>query len=587
MIKIFDQLKVWLWLFLPPAAALLTVELIKRQVSLSVSLFIGLVVAICLLHQRIRRPALFICVTFFFAVLGAGVLERQLTTQVWYSAKAFNLKSLLGDFDRDLVEGRGRRVWKVPEATSGLRLTFEAKINQGSWELDWFRSDARFQLLNKQEGQRNYVEVSTPQGFDPYLMQSYKLDQSIAGRVFRVEVEMRSKEQLLTEGCRGIWLQVWGEGGGFGCTPVQLDNVWKRFDYEWQAPETVQSSVIRVVLNNLDGLTYDLGESHLYLQQEGSWLELSPLYPQAIYIGYQGMEKGTELLFRPSSTWNSFAMDIPISWVNDKRELVLYTQLGSGSNAGLRVNFRNLKLFDQNSETMKPIPSLSRQSFLFAHPNFAAHTLVSLAMLLVLIVNSSFATLSVGILTLGAVFLTGTRTAWFAAYIGFLLFLWFQKKRFVVIVAVIVSVVAVLVFFGDVRILSTVNKTSRVDIWKVAWLGFTQNMWLGSPNEFATFWQANYTGNSDEVVGHAHNFWLQFAFDRGFIGLLSSFWLSIGFLYLAWSAGRWQGLIPILVILGMNVFDYTLLYSGVFLPCILILQVLNVKQVERLAPKAR
>ena len=117
--------------------------------------------------------------------------------------------------------------------------------------------------------------------------------------------------------------------------------------------------------------------------------------------------------------------------------------------------------------------------------------------------------------------------------------------------------------------------TSRLEIWRVALQALLEHPWIGIGPDFGSYWETAQPARRVKATTHAHNLWLAFAAAYGLPGLFAILWVTGGFLLLAWRWGRWRALALVVSILIMNLFDYTLFYSGVLFPLLLGLNALR------------
>ena len=115
-------------------------------------------------------------------------------------------------------------------------------------------------------------------------MRSFDTGGAAGGATFKVTLQMRGSAPLPAAGCRGVSLYVWGAGGAHKCLPTELSRSWSTFALRWQVPATARDSVIRVVLNDFDGHSFDVRSVHLYELENGHFVELAPLVPTAPYL---------------------------------------------------------------------------------------------------------------------------------------------------------------------------------------------------------------------------------------------------------------------------------------------------------------
>ncbi len=351
---------------------------------------------------------------------------------------------------------------------------------------------------------------------------------------------------------------------------MTLQPDWQTYSVAWRVPESVTTSVLRVVLNDFNGYTFDVGEVVLEEQVGDAWTGLGPLEPTGVALS---VSAGGQILassrFLPRETWETYQLALRLP---DNARATLKATLTV--EPGITVAVRNISLdSDTAGRVGFALPAEQRQAFWFEHDNLAGHSLATLGLLLVSVTRTLASSLLGLSLALTAVGFTGSRAAWLAAVIGlpWLLWLRYRPRRQLWLLGTAALGIA-LVTFGlpnRLRTLEANNPVSRPDIWRVAWQGFLEHPWTGVGTNFPDYWRETYRGASSEIVPHAHNLWLQFAAVYGLPGLVAVLWLTGCFLYLAWTWGRWRGLALVVPVFVMNLFDYTFFYSGVLFPLIL------------------
>ena len=584
----------WAWLWLPPSGLLVVASLVfgggAGALPLAGQFSLGLLVSLFLAPFS-RAPRWGGTLLIVLAGLAAsGFIERRLAASTWQHPNEAGLINALQKGREDSVTTYGVRAWSVPESISGkaLTLSFDARLLAGDTTLDWVRSDASFELTPLQEAGEAFMRVVTPVGGDPYLMRTFDIGEPVGGHTFRVALELRAPEPVPAEGCRGVWLQAWYEGGDAKCLAVALNTAWTPFSLEWTAPEAAASSVVRVILNNFDGLSYDVRRVKLYALRQGAWERLGPLIPQgaSVQFGWENRspEPQSGVVFAPTHDWAryTFTTTKPAPAAGP---LTATLRLGSGqadNQPKAVLQTRHTALFSGASsrpasrqEALRPAPVQTRQSLFFGDPNLAGHTLVTLGLVALSLVRTGWSgALAIG-LTVGGVLLTGSRAAWLSALVGLpWLFLLSRSRRrvwiFVGLVALGALFLSVLGFqsLGRLRFVGVDEAVSRSQIWRVTLNAFSDHPWQGLGGDgFAAYWATH--SQAGLVVTHAHNLWLQFAAVYGFPGLIAISWLTGGFLLLAWTWGRWRGLALVVPVFVMNLFDYTFFYSGVLFPLLL------------------
>lgn len=577
--------KAWLWLWLVPALVLVTSSLVEARwqtaYELAGQFVLALAVSALIIPVKFLRFAFIASlVVFLLAALAGPVLAAR----VWQDPQALSLTDVLANLRHNTVTTVAARSWNVPADAEGLELSFEARLTEGKLGWDWFRSAGNFEVTPSEEDGVAFTHVVTPQGGDPYLMRTFELAGPAGGRTFRVQLEMRSATPIPAEACRGVWLQTWGPGGGAECRAVALGREWRPVDLEWTAPAGSESSVVRVVLNDFDGLSYDLRKVELYERSDGTWRRLEPLLQAAVSLALvwddENVEPQAGQGLTPTSAWQTFDFLTPPAGASLRALL----SVGSAQSEDVAVEVRNTRLSDRRGHLVAPVPTFPRAQLWFSHPNLAAHTLLAFALATLTTLSSPALTLVVSGGAALSVFLMRSRAAGLALVLGagwfsLLAYPFKVRSRVVLFLAVGVLFAGALTFTSSPlrsRIFFERTGTSRPEIWQVAWQAFLEHPWQGvGSTRFPDYWQATYRGDSLEIVPHAHNLWLQFAAVYGLPGLVAVLWLSGGFFYLAWRWGRWRGLALVVPIFIMNVFDNTLFYSGVLFPLILSMNTLQ------------
>ena len=568
--------KEWLWLWFVPALVLAISSFAEGQwrtaFEFAGQFVLALAVSALVLPTRLLRVGLIAVLMLF---LLAAVSGPVLASRIWQDPQALSLSDVLANFRHNTVTTLAARSWRFPASAQGLELSFEARLVRGELGWDWFRSAGGFELTPLEEGGTTFTRVVTPQSGDPYLMRTFDLGTPVGGTTFKVQLELRSATPVPAAGCRGVWLQTWGPGGGTKCQAVDLGPEWRKVELEWTAPVGSESSIIRVVLNDFDGLSYDVRNIELYELQDGCEKRLEPLLQEAVglVVNWQGETEpyaGQGLVLR--NEWQTF--DVSLEPPTAASALRALLSVGSTQSRDVQVEVRNTRLENLAGKQPVPVSTFPRAQLWFSHPNLAAHTLLALTLAALTTTSSFNLTLIVSGLAAVSVFLIWSRAAGLALILGagwFSLLAHPFRTRFVFLVTglLLVSVLILTPSGLRSRLLIERTGTSRPEIWQVAWHALLEHPWTGVGANFPDYWRATYRGDSQEIVPHAHNLWLQFAALYGLPGLVAALWLTGGLLYLAWRWGRWRGLALVVPIFMMNVFDYTFFYSGVLFPLLL------------------
>lgn len=544
------------------------------------------VLLVCGFLQINPRILSALLITALLAMSCLGIVTWILSANIWQHSEKTSFRALLRGALVDSVESSGIRRWELPSQADNFRLTLEARALAGQTGWAWFASEGDIEIGRMIENGTSYTRITTPTSGDPYVMRYFDLGRPTAGNTFRVEMEMRAPQSIPKAGCRGVWLHVWYDGGGAKCESLALDTEWQTISTAWQVPNTARSHIIRVILNNFHGLTYDVRNVILYVACDTGWCRLQPLIPESPYIEIWGEQSRPEPAFSigldANRNWQAVDIALPRFALGDSPSVMTARIVAGG---GTDLQTRDVEVVADKG-TAKPLRANVRQSYFFAHPNFAGHSLAVIGLVVLALSISMGRRVLTALVTLFAVFLTGSRAAWLGALLGtsWLLGLSLGSRRRVWLFLVI-TVLATGVLFnaqslGRLNILSFYGDDlgHRYQIWQASAQLIKDSPLFGvgtGRDEFTAAWKQLGDTTLPEVPQHAHNLWLQYAAGFGLPGLLAMMWLTAGLSWLAWRRGHWCGLGIILPVFVMNFFDYTLFYSGVLFPLILGINSLN------------
>lgn len=570
-----NQCRRWLWVWLPFILVSLLPGLLAGRWLESISVALQgcffLLISFISLKQSFLQ---YLVLSILGGLVVLALLGQWRAAHVWLNSERHQSLSFISSWREDKVVARSSRSWQIPEATERLELSFEAKLLSGAVGWQWYTSIKGYRLDPKSENGKTFTHVTTPTEGDPYLMRNFMLPEAIAGQAFRVEIELRSSTPLAAEGCRGIWLQTWLEGGGASCLAVALTPEWQTFQHTWTASPEAVSHIVRVILNDFDGLSYDIGTTKLYHQTPTGWEELEPLLPAmpSVTSSWETNEGDGAYGFELTSQWQPYTFTF-----NRPAEIILDNQRFSATllvPQGITLATRNVEL----SVPSRPVASGVRQSYVFGHPNLAGHTVIVWTLIAIALGSSFTLQLLVSALGLAACYFTGSRTAWLVFLVSVAVLLWFRqpkmRKQLVILYTTAMLVLAVAwPFLGRLQITSISNPVSRQEIWLTSVQMIRDHFWLGigvSPQTFSSLWET-YNPDAAEVVTHAHNVILEWLVNFGVVGGLAIVWLLVGFLRIAWFRQGWLGVTVMLAVVALNMADVSLFYTWVLLPLVLYL----------------
>lgn len=469
-----------------------------------------------------------------------------------------------------LREPRTRR-WRVASGTDGLSLDFSARRTSGDGSWRWLLNGAvRLEAVASGDGRTRHGRLIFGERGDPFAQRYFELDGPAGGRRFRVELDMRSDQMIEASGCRGVWLQVWGSGGGRSCRVVDLGPEWTRVEHTWRVPAEATSRRIRVVLNDFDGHAIEVRDVRLYEARENGWTRRAPLTPEGVTVtlawrGPEGMgERTTEL--DPDDTWTQYSL-AALQEGRDATE-ALVTIAPSGS---LAIAIRDARVRTPGGPA-RPLGSALRQGLWTGQPNLLAHGTATLGIAAAALGPTASASLAALGVTAAALWFTGSRTATAAALLGgcALILLMYRQRRFFVgaLAAATVGVLIVIAVggrVGDAGAFLRGEITPRTQIWEMAWSAFLEHPVRGLEGagvDFTTFWTER-VERYDERITHGHNLWLEWMARYGIAGLLSTAWLTAALVIAGRRTGRVGGSVLVATVLAMNLVDVTIFFPPV------------------------
>ena len=543
-----------------------------------------------------RRLAITVLMVALALMCAFGTLSWGLTAVSWTnSRKPSTLFDAVSRAYSGAISGAGERSWLVKGKGDSLSFSFRARLLDGYVGWDWFRVGSGYLLTPEWEGGTEYTHVVTPTGSNPHLYRTFDMQDTVAGRTFKVELDARGRIDGSSGGCRGVWLQtLWPLGGASRCLPMQLSNAWRHYSLTWTAPKDATTSQIRVVLNGFAGQVFDVRKVQLFERKTNAWKRLAPLAPAEPYAEFRwnGKAVGTTSFF-VGKQWAQHAVSLRFRRAGSG---TLQVRMRVGSRlrgSGTSFAIRRARIHDGSSSELRYHPVASsqdrqiRQGLLYEQPNLGGHSAVAIGLALLSLGMAPSLEALVVILIFSAVGLTGSRAALIASLIGvpWVLLASSQKwKTRRVIQGMALTMVLCGVLLTGVatprvshlesiwRASSSSGEPARWRIWATAWKAFERHPLLGIGNQgdaFVHYWQmeTSIAGRaSPTAVTHAHNLWLQFAASYGVVGLVSALLISFSAVVVAWQVGRWKGLAVVVPILVLQVLDYTIFVSGVLYP---------------------
>jgi hypothetical protein len=579
----------WLGFLVPTAVLLIFLREPASLIQLATQAALGLAAAALLrVPLGLARVGLQVGIGL---LLVAMLISQAATPYLWNNRATDNIANhLLSRLitGEEEIEGSQSRTWIVPAESREAVLHFTARRTSGLPGWDWLVND-QVSVTPMVDRGDPYSRLQFGTAGDPYAQRNIGTGAPVGGRSFRVSLEIRSTRPPppRKRGCRGVWLQVWGEGGGSSCKAVDPTGDWTLVEHEWTTPANASSSIIRVILNDFDDSTIEVRSVRLWEQRETGWSRLFPLVPEdtGLYLrwGTGGDEEERLFAFGAGEAPADYRFQVPLH-VSPQATSVTATL---ETPTGVRIAISDTYL-TTTAGKLRPLFESVRQSLWFDHPNLLGHTVATVGLVAILLSRTPLQGFASFMLAATTLLPTGSRTALFVFLLASttLMLLSFREHRRLIVASVIPVLLAATITLAVSlagtstmpRILpfNTGQSTPRIGIWQLAFTTFLDRPVSGTVGDretLETLWRKQDT--SAERVAHAHNLTLEFASHYGLPGLLSALWLSTGLLILAWRRGGWNGFTFAGGVLLMNQFDFSLFYGGVLLPLMLGLNMLG------------
>jgi O-antigen ligase len=574
----------WSLFWIVPVVLVLGAETARLDLAGFASTVVaGLYLWLICVHTRISSrlvragllPIVFAVVLLVMSI--AALAELRINSSSWYHPDP-RVVSHPNPFAWDEWHFQGlpqgdfvRRAWKLPKGVQDLEVGLEVRASQPVSD-QWGASASNYRFDTLQEAGESFTQVQTPLGTDPFLAWSFDTGGVLSGRSFRVSLEMRAPRPILASGCRGVWLQEDGGSYAAKCQSVDLDSTWKPIQLQWTAPMSSQSpNRIRIVLNDFDGLSYDVRRVQLEERVGANWTPLSSLW---LNIGVSG--KSSRLWLNPTDVWQSVKLGLKVTPSGTESTLEAVLWVGS---AALEV--RKVQALG-SARVLEPVPSVGRVALWFTQPNLLGHSVAALLLCGLALSRRGWLSLLLAVTGLGLIALTGSRTALLVVVVGIPLLaaqnLSPRARPIALSVMVAVAVLALVLTPGIRRdglsFLNDGNATPRTRIMQIAWQAVLEHPFGLGQGKFAEYFEQHVGTAPHDAIQHAHNFWLELAARFGFPGLIAAVWISLGLLFVGWKRAQWRGMTLVILLLLLNLTDNTLLYQGVFCPVILTLNAL-------------
>lgn len=224
-----------------------------------------------------------------------------------------------------------------------------------------------------------------------------------------------------------MWLQTWGPGGGAACKAVALGPQWQSVTHTWTVPAASEASVLRVILNDFNGLSFDVRNVELFESVEGAWRPLEPLLQVGASLNFQtgqNPEPQAGIGFIPNEDWQRFSFDVR-AVATSPRASTLSAKLavGSSQSTWTRLEVRDIVLKAEGATQPTPLATFARVRLWFRHSNLAAHMVLSVALTALALTPSVGPTLLITGIAALTLYWIRSRAAWLALVLGLSWFL--------------------------------------------------------------------------------------------------------------------------------------------------------------------
>ena len=473
-----------------------------------------------------------------------------------------------------------RRTWHVPPdavpSTVPTRVSVDVHLLEGREGWGWWWSGDVQVHPRPSEGPDAARIDFAPSG-SPYAQRWRTLREPVGGRTFRASVDLRGSAPPTDTTCRGLRLQVFGEGGGSSCAPLEPSSEWRRASLTWTVPEGATSRTVRLVLHGFAGGTLDVRDATLEEVVPGEGIRsLTPLVPQAMDAEFAWRSETTSgsvhTLWSLSGRPSQRSLDVPEAARTPGTRWTLTLRPAPGT------TFAVGDVRWDGTAPQAVAPSL-RPGLLARHANALGHgAAVAAVGGMALTATASWPFLASAAGGGLVVLLTGGRAATAAFLVGALVLL---LIRFVgarrsdlawASVATVVGIGTALFLGRDALPFNVGGLSERAVIWRGAWEAFVAHPWTGLTGQGTTFsdwWSA--FGTTQERVTHAHNQPLDLLARYGLLGGVAALaWLAAS-VHVLVRRRHLERLAVVVALLAVASFDATMLGSFVLVPWVMLL----------------
>lgn len=457
----------------------------------------------------------------------------------------------------------------------------------------WNASAPGLSVRAEGTGTAAYASITSATTGARFVSRSYDTGTDMSGRRFHVELSLRCHPG--TSGPCGDLDLTARAALPYSATPtgqpLHPGPTWTDVGFDWTAPKDVHATVLHVLIVGTWEGTLDIANVRVRALAGD---RATPL-PAVGFLTFRGVAPAAARLpdipLRASSDWVPLDVSLPTGPVEHGRAIRVLAQAGDGAADAPLAAVRDLHITATSAagHTLRVTPTLwrslrarGRAQGWFSGPNLAGHSLAVIALVAIATSQSVWAVVTMSVLALFAIFLTGSRAAWLGIGLGIALYAGLRWRRHVrwlasaAVAALALGAAAIVLLGGLPRVmhLSIDAQISRPKIWSVALQAVAAHPIAGIGGDataFRRFWLHHAGAAASTSITHAHDALLAMAAAYGLPGALVAVALVAGLIAFALRWRRYRCLPVLAAALAMNVVDFTLLYAWVWIPLVLVL----------------
>lgn len=513
-----------------------------------------------------------------------GTVQREASRELWSEASTVGVgygtvqrESILDGETGGWVRNGARlieKTWQIQPRESPLELRLELKRLAGTFGWQWLTHSRETRQKLISAGPEEFVRMQIPTG---KMVRRGRTPADITPEAIRITMKVRGAADYESGDC-GLSLRTF-EPNRSVCASFQLSQAWQNISLELSFPADSTHGGFNVEFESLDLEWFDIRDFHAEYKWQNEWHTLETMEPASIhlFVPMVGVHR-----FRtpaidavPRHTWQTYTLAIPVVQQPESGRLTVRLQQPPGVSVALRNAV--LRSVDTGAAA-KAIPTI-RSAYLLGDSNLSGHMFTMLGLVAIMLAPNLLSSSIIFVVAVTSVLTTGSRTAWAVLLVAGFILLWLAaEKRWKWILAFVAVGGAMLgAFLFDagavlgrlnLETFTAANSVTRPEIWRAAMQLMQEYPITGIGDAFAEHWMRLKSVQSGIMPLHAHNFWLQQAAEFGIPGLMGAVFFSVGLVAMAWQKRKIAGLILVSAVFVLNFMDYTLTFSGVYVPLI-------------------